>query len=87
MTGEWSLRRNQQETDMNTQIDLLSDDTLDAVTGGLDMNPATNPGHYAGQTKLPPAPAAAPGTQGNGGNYTGIWIWGVAAAAVVCAFP
>jgi hypothetical protein len=42
----------------------LSDDALDAVSGGLDMNPATTgAGHYAPGQKLPPAPAAAPGNQ------------------------
>jgi hypothetical protein len=39
----------------------LSDDTLDTVSGGLDMNPATNPGHFAGIKKLPPAPASSLG--------------------------
>ena len=49
---------------MNTQITLLSDDALNAVSGGLDMNPATSGmGHYAPGQKLPPAPAASPGYQ------------------------
>ena len=46
---------------MNTQITSLSDDALDVVSGGLDMNPATNPTHFAGIKKLPPAPASSPG--------------------------
>ena len=46
---------------MNKHITLLPDDTLDVVSGGLDMNPATNPAHFAGIKKLPPAPASSVG--------------------------
>jgi hypothetical protein len=60
-------------------INLLSDEALDAVSGGLDMNPATSgSGHYSPGQKLPPAPAAAPGTEGNGPGL-GPVLWGGAA--------
>jgi hypothetical protein len=69
---------NHQETDMDTQINLLSDDALEVVVGGLDMNPATNPGHFTPGQKLPPAPAAAPGTEGNGGILGPVFFGGTA---------
>ena len=67
---------------MNT-IDLLSDDALDVVSGGLAVNAATAPPGKFAPGKLPPLPDSSPGTQGEGGGYGGWWAAGVAAAIIV----